>query len=346
MKISIIEKGLSRWSIHFFIGILIKFLIDVTYSLIYRNYPLFQPIEDYLFAGIASMITLELIFYFRKWLNKKVSWEENPTKRFFSQLIISVIIGILFIGLGLWGYRTALSQINYIRLLDEIIVVIFIFLTTSIIVISELSIFLLNKWRFSLAELERFKKENAEFQFEALRSQVNPHFLFNSLNTLSSLIYENKEKAESFIRELSDVYRYILENRGKEIVSLQNEIKIAKSYLYLMQLRFDENLSVSLTVPEKYQKFFIAPLTLQLLVENAIKHNIISRKKPLEITIFIDNEHLLIKNNLQKKETKEFSSQLGLKNIISRYAFLTDKKVEIFETETEFKVSIPLINKS
>ena len=213
---------------------------------------------------------------------------------------------------------------------------------TAMILI-ELGLFLLYKWRFSLAELERFKKDNAEFQFESLRSQVNPHFLFNSLNTLSSLIYENQEKAGSFIRELSDVYRYILENRGKELLMLREELAVARSYIYLAQLRFDKNLIVRLNISSDYNTKKIAPLTLQLLIENAVKHNVISKRKPLFVDIFVEGKYLIVKNNLQKKVSKEYSSHLGLKNIQSRYAFLTEDKMEILESETEFVVKIPLI---
>jgi len=194
-----------------------------------------------------------------------------------------------------------------------------------------------------LAELERFKKENAESQFESLRAQVNPHFLFNSLNTLSSLIYENQEKAEAFIRELSDVYRYILENRGVERIELQKEMEVAKSYIYLVQLRFDKNLKITVDIPRKWFSKFIAPLTVQMLIENAVKHNIISERKPLWVEIIVENEMLIVKNNLQKKESKVTSNQMGLSNIKSRYGYLTNVPVEILETGEEFIVKIPLI---
>ena len=228
-------------------------------------------------------------------------------------------------------------------MLDEIIILILVFATLTILTLIDLGVFLLNKWRYSLAELERFKKENAEFQFESLRAQVNPHFLFNSLNTLSSLIYESKDKAEFFIRELSDVYRYILENRGKELVSLKEEVELARSYINLVQIRFDKNLMIQLDISNEYDALMIAPMTLQLLIENAVKHNVISQKKPLHIDIFVEANYLNVKNNLQKKESKEYSSQLGLKNIQSRYVFLSADKMEVIELEKEFVVKIPLI---
>ncbi len=206
--------------------------------------------------------------------------------------------------------------------------------------------FLLEKWRFSLAELERFKKENAEFRFEFLQAQVNPHFLFNSLNTLSSLVYENKEKAASFIRELSDVYRYILENRDREVITVEKELEMLKSYIFLIQLRFEQNLTVTVDISSDNYKFLIAPLTLQMLVENATKHNVISKKKPLNIRIFTDDNFIMVTNNLQIKELKKYSSKMGLKNIKNRYGYLTDRKLEVIEQADEYIVKVPLIREA
>lgn len=236
-----------------------------------------------------------------------------------------------------------MDNIYYVRLLDEMILVGLILFIIFVFVITDLSVFLMHKWRFSLAELERFKKENAEFRFESLRSQVNPHFLFNSLNTLSSLVYESQEKAEQFIRELADVYRYILENRENELIYLDKELAVASSYIYLNRIRFGENLNVKIDIPDSAKHFLIAPMTLQLLIENSIKHNVISIKKPLILYIGQEDNYLVVKNKLQRKENKEYSSAMGLKNIKSRYSFLTDKKVEINENDNEFIVKIPLI---
>lgn len=334
---------MARIATNVFAGLLFKFVLDVIYSLIYRNYPLIQPLSDYLFAILIGVLILEMMYLANRYLNRHWEWNKNPYKRYFYQWGISVGISVWVAFVLRWLYKLSLSSFYYVSLMDEIILLVLLLLGVSIIVTVELSLFLLNKWRFSLAELERFKKENAEFQFETLRSQVNPHFLFNSLNTLSSLIYIDKDKASKFIRELSDVYRYILEHRGKEMVSLDREIAIAKSYLYLLSLRFDRNLKVEIRVEENTENWNIAPLTLQLLIENAVKHNIVSAAKPLAIVIEVKAGFLTVKNNLQKKDSKEYSSELGLKNIVSRYTYLTDKKVEIHESEKEFLVKIPLI---
>jgi len=252
-------------------------------------------------------------------------------------------IGLFFALVIRWIAVLIFIQFTYVNLFDEIVIVVFVLLIMTTTTMVDLSMFLLEKWRFSLAELERFKKENAEFRFESLRAQVNPHFLFNSLNTLSSLVYQSKEKAASFIRELSDVYRYILENRDRELITLEKELEVLQSYVFLVHLRFEQNLSISIDVDSNKSNLLIAPLSLQMLVENATKHNVISKKKPLNVRIFTDNDYIIVENNLQQKEVKKYSSKLGLKNITNRYGFLTKRKLEIIEADEKFIVKVPLI---
>jgi sensor histidine kinase YesM len=331
-----------RWGSMILLGVLFRFLLDVVFSLFYRNYDLSQPFQLYLVTVIITLLVFEGIFYVNKQLDRKVGWNKNPYKRFLYQWLLGFAIGLLVTIVIRWTLILAYTGFSYVNLLDELIIVVFVFTIITVITVVDLSMFLLEKWRFSLAELERFRKENAEFRFEFLRAQVNPHFLFNSLNTLSSLIYQDQEKAGSFVRELSDVYRYILENRDRELVNLQKEMEMARSYINLVQLRFEKNLIVQIEV-EELQESSIAPLTLQMLIENAIKHNIISAKKPLTIKIFTENGFIVVQNNLQPKNQVEYSSKLGLKNIKNRYGYLTEKEIEIIENESEFKVKIPLI---
>ena len=188
------------------------------------------------------------------------------------------------------------------------------------------------------------QEENIISQFETLKSQINPHFLFNSLNVLSSLIYIDKDKASKFVRQLSKVYRYILDSKDRELITLEDELPFIESYIFLLKTRFDKNLIVNQDLPVDKQHHKIAPMVLQLLIENAIKHNIISKTKPLTIDIsVIDNKYLQIKNNLQLKTSTEITSQIGLKNIQKRYEYLCNKKIDIKQTEEYFTVRIPLI---
>jgi LytS/YehU family sensor histidine kinase len=225
---------------------------------------------------------------------------------------------------------------------DELMLLMLALTLLIIFNLFEFGFYLNERYRRSLAEVERFRKENAEYQFEMLKLQLNPHFLFNSLNTLSSLVHHDAGKATEFIRRLSDVYRYVLENRNKELVSLREEMEFINSFSFLQGLRFQGMIDFRFTISKEMLDRKIAPMTLQLLVENAVKHNVVSRKQPLSIIISAENDNLVIKNNLQPKEELS-GTGVGLKNISSRYAFLTDRKVEIIKEDNLFKVIIPLI---
>lgn len=334
-----------RYTYGFVLGIIFKFFLDIIFSLMYTNYRLFQPLNHYLFSIVMVYLVFEMLFWYNKKLNKKYSWDHSLFDRFVIQLLMNSLIAISFVFIVKLGIRYYIGDNNFVSSRNEITLLLYIFNLVLAFVIIDLSLFLLNKWRFSLAELERFKKENAEYRFELLQSQLNPHFLFNSLNTLSSLVYENQENAGLFIRKLSDVYRYILDHRDKDVVDLETELNFAKSYILLMKLRFEENLTVDISLEEDVSKFQMAPLTLQLLIENAIKHNIVSKKKPLQINIILKDDYLEVSNNLQPKTNKEYSHQLGLKNISNRYQFLTDREVLIENNESKFIVKIPLVNK-
>ena len=332
-----------RWSYGIFFGVLFRFILDVIFSLVYKNYNLFQPGTSYITAILLTYIVFEFLLYINLRLANTFSWKNKPFSRFGIQLILDSAIAIIIVeGLDL-AIIILEGNAYYIRLLDQFITIGLIVTIIFIFTIIELSIFLLNTWRNSLAELERFKKENAEIRFESLRSQLNPHFLFNSLNTLSALVYEDAEKAGLFIRELSDVYRYILDNKDNELVKINRELEFAQSYIHLINIHFGKNIIVEYKISLTNEKFQIAPLTLQLLLENAIKHNVISKKYPLHIYISIVKDELIVKNGLQLKEVKEHSNEMGLKNIISRYNFLTTRVVEVSNNDVEFTVKIPLI---
>lgn len=185
----------------------------------------------------------------------------------------------------------------------------------------------------------------ANAKFESLKNQIDPHFLFNSLNVLSSLIEENPDNAQKFTTSLSKIYRYVLEQKDKDLVTVQEELNFAKTYMNLLKMRFEN--SISYELPENYDnpEARVVPLSLQLLLENTIKHNIVSEQKPLHIKIFIKDNYLVIQNDLQKKEVLQDRQGVGLQNIISRYAILTQRKVIVNQTEKEFAVHLPILTK-
>lgn len=215
---------------------------------------------------------------------------------------------------------------------------------TLVFVLLYESNYFFTQWKKSLLEAEKLKTQQLRSQFESLRNQISPHFLFNSLNTLASLIPENANLAVNFTEELARVYRYILQNKDKELISLQTELDFAKSYTFLQKNRFGDNLQISFEIEDKHLQMKVAPFTLQMLIENAIKHNIISKQKPLTIEVIMAKENfLMVKNNLQKKNSVRNSTKIGLENIRKRYEYLSNQSIEIIQTTQNFSVLFPLI---
>lgn len=191
---------------------------------------------------------------------------------------------------------------------------------------------------------EKTEKDKIRFQLETLKNQVNPHFLFNSFNTLIGVIEEDKETAVAYVEKLSDFYRQILLSREKDVIPLSQELELLENYYFLQLKRFKKNFKLNVDIPDDKHKFSIPPLTLQLLVENALKHNIVSNDKPLIIDIRVENDYLIVRNNLQRKAAYESSTGLGLSNIMNRFRLLTNKKVVVHETPEYFVVSVPLLD--
>lgn len=185
--------------------------------------------------------------------------------------------------------------------------------------------------------------KSANAQFESLKNQLDPHFLFNSLNVLSSLIDENPNQAQRFTASMSKIYRYVLEQKDKELVTVEEEIEFAKTYCNLLETRFEDSVGFDFQVDENTLKSYVVPLSLQLLLENCIKHNFATSAKPLQIKIYSENGYLLIENNLQQREQVKESAGIGLSNIVQRYALLTKQNVFIEKSPDFFKVKIPML---
>lgn len=185
----------------------------------------------------------------------------------------------------------------------------------------------------------------ANAKFESLKNQIDPHFLFNSLNVLSSLIEENPENAQQFTTSLSKIYRYVLEQKDKELVTVAEELAFAKTYMKLLKMRFENSITFELPADFENPDAKVVPLSLQLLLENTIKHNVVSENKPLHIKIYIKDNFLVVENNLQKKEVLQDRKGVGLQNIVSRYAILSERKVLIDETKETFAVYLPILTK-
>lgn len=192
-------------------------------------------------------------------------------------------------------------------------------------------------------ELERTKSDNLAAQYELLKQQVNPHFLFNSLNTLKYMVESGDAHTVHFILKLSDFYRFTLESRKQDLIRLAEELDILNAYTFLLKARFEEGIDLSINIDQRYHQSLIPPFTLQLLVENCIKHNIVSIDRPLHISLYTENEYIAVENRLQPKRTPEVSMGMGLENINQRYIHLLDKQIEIQSGETLFTIKLPII---
>jgi two-component system LytT family sensor kinase len=197
--------------------------------------------------------------------------------------------------------------------------------------------------KVALTQKALLENQNIASQYEALKNQVDPHFLFNSLNVLSSLVDENPATAQKFISRLSHIYRYVLDQKDKELVSIEKELDFAEQYVFLQKIRFEEGVNFSSDIEYSRLKDFTIPLAFQILLENIFKHNIISDEQPIFISIESKDDYLLVSNNINKKNTHQASHNLGLENIKARYKYFTDVDIIIDETPEQFCVKLPLI---
>ncbi|GAO41867.1 sensor histidine kinase [Flavihumibacter petaseus] len=205
-------------------------------------------------------------------------------------------------------------------------------------------VYILEKYKESLSEKEQMEQMSIQQEFDNLKSQVNPHFLFNCFNTLASLISEDKQQAESFLNELSKVYRYLLRTNEWGLATLETEMKFIDSYCRLLKTRHGDGLQFNFEIDRRYNAYQLPSLSLQLVVENAVKHNIVSKQQPLLIEIFTTSGHkLVVNNNLQRKKQQESSTKIGLQNIRAKYKLLRQEGFQVMEGEKHFMVVMPLL---
>lgn len=206
------------------------------------------------------------------------------------------------------------------------------------------AVYFFREWRTTFEEKEALKREALVTQLESLKDQINPHFMFNNLGSLASLVMENQAKAIEFIHQLSSVYRYVLKSNEHTLVPLAAELDFLQQYFSLLKTRFDEGIALTIDIDQLHRRLLIPPLTLQVLMENVTKHNAILPDQPLRTHLFICDKKLVMINNLQPKFTTIESHQTGLANIIKKYELLQQPRVDIESNDTEFRVAIPLLN--
>ena len=326
-------------------------ILVICYALVITfNYNFNKYFESYIYwRAFISVFTYTLSIYVANTLVLSDFFfkRERNTANFLAGLLmtnavtVAVILVLEFLGyLFFW-------DISFLEIVEQINRN-FFGLVASSIVFTSLVYFVLSWRRKDKSEIIQHKTiaSNATASFESLKNQLDPHFLFNSLNVLSSLIEENPQKAQEFTLSLSKIYRYVLEQKDKNLVGIEEELDFAKLYVSLLQMRFEGALFVNFPEEKPDDALKMIPLSLQLLLENAIKHNIVSEQKPLTIDLFFQNDCLIVRNNYQKKETFGAQKGIGLQNIISRYALVSHQTIAVEQTETHYLVKLPLISEA
>lgn len=275
------------------------------------------------------------------YLRKKFPHYRQTARRLIWQTLVGLTYTLLVSAFIDYFFCSKISKFDRV---NEVLIGFKISLIPTIIVtLMYESAFFFQSWKSHVQKTEALARENVQSQLDALKNQLDPHFLFNSLNTLASLIDDENSPAQNYLDKLSDVYRYVLVSREKNTVTLEEEMQFLDAYIYLNKIRFRENLQVETELLTDTNTLHVAPLSIQMLIENAIKHNVVSKEKPLKIRIVQEEGFLTVENNLQEKLTFEKSTKVGLQNIINRYRLLTEQQVEILRNEWSFKVKLPLL---
>lgn len=278
------------------------------------------------------------------WFRSRYSNFKETPKRMLLMIPVHIAVNVVIISGLFFGYE-AVRFPGYVfdRTSYEWALALGALMNVVVTCIHE-GVYAFELWQQKLLETEKLKKANLQTQFESLKQQINPHFLFNCLNSLSSLIEDDPDRATQFIDEMSNVYRYLLRSNESELTTLDTELKFAASYFHLLSTRYGSNLRLEENVDPAYRSYMLPPLTLQLLMENVVKHNVIMPQQPLHIRLETTDEgKLVVSNNLQKRTVAVPSSRIGLANIASKYSLLGQGEISIEESPQSFSVSLPLL---
>lgn len=290
--------------------------------------------------SITQWIGLDIIYQL---IDRRISWIKTPVKKVFVQIFTfliysaSAFILVQFANYYIWmdvlpetSWRWILKSLPNTLLISFIISLIFT------------AIGFFTAWKRSFLQAEKLKVEMLAYKYESLRNQINPHFLFNSLNVLSDLVYDDQAMAVKFIQQMSDLFRYVLDSRDKELVPLKDELEFIRSFTFMLKTRFEDKLKIEIDLaanPDDY----IVPMTLQLLIENAVKHNEVSEAFPLTIFVRKNGDTLEVENNLQLKKVNDESTKTGLKNITQQFAFFSEIPIKIITSDEKYVVRVPIL---
>lgn len=309
----------------------------------------FPIVFDLITLNFAVLISWRLSNIFSNNFDKHYPWEKKPAIRLATQIIVTSIIAFVVMIICMIP-NAIITNLLYPELMDSLVSHVIIFEKVTYYLIGVLCLFqsffiggnFYRRWINSSLEAQKLKYENVHAHLHALQNQAQPHFLFNTLNTLTSLIEEDQKTAIEFVQQLSNFYRYLLQREEHHLVRLDEELHFVNSYIFLQKKRFGDNLKIEIDTCEEYGKKYLPVFVLLILFENAVKHNIVSAELPLNIKVYCDNNFLAVENNLQKKTSIPPSNGYGLANIQNRYRILGEDEIIIEVTDRFFKVKIPL----
>ena len=328
------------------VGIL--FLLYLYYSE-YDSLPNFsEELPLYIFTVLTSISSGFSISVINKKLNEKLPWRKNILQRFIAGIAIDfaalaiILLSLIWLANVLGAINFQVFQTDFTESQLEIKILILCLITLFIVTLIEFNFYSYSE--YSVGQIRKLKSERKqlEFQFEALKSQLSPHYLFNSMNTISSLIYRDPKIAENFIRNLAETFNYVLNTKGVKLVSLKEEVEALKDFGYLLSIRYGSALDLKIELNDDKISSPVPPLSLQLLVENAVKHNVVSDTEPLKINIRNTDTHIIVLNNKTASPAQTSSHKVGLDNIKKRYSFLTAEKIEV-KSEDYFEVKLPIL---
>lgn len=335
----------NKWRAFFIIiiGLVLAFALEQLQG---QNYaPNYNHNIDYFTGIVITFLVWEGNLLIDTYMNRKYPWTGSAVKRLFMQFPISLLYSAVatYILMSLYDMIITGNAPQY----DDpvsLVAVLMGLLATIILLSIELGIQFFQSWKSTLIEVQVHKELGLQAQLESLRAQVNPHFLFNNLSVLSSLVYDNQDKAVEFIKHMGKVYHYLLDVRSAELVVVESELQFIYAYSYLLQIRFDKAIELEVKKHSDCKDKRIPPLALQMVLENCTKHNIATIAQPLKISIVCLPNSIIVENNIQLKAEVSPVSGTGLENIRARYKHLSEKTISVAADKYKFIVELPLLS--
>lgn len=334
-----------RYLLPFFLALFMGFFMFLLSQ--FKEAPDFEWYALFWFISVIYLLW-ESGWYINVRLNQYLLWEENSLKRLFVQLVLTNAIGIVLYNFAYiilnWYETQILGSNNPLALIHILVSSAQAFILIQIMNSIQIGFQLLSNWQKMQLEAEQYKKESISAKLESIRQQIDPHFLFNNFSTLEGLIHESPEKASIYLQKLSGLYRMVLDHLEVDEVTLSQELTLLEAYTELLKIRHGEGFQMKIEISSTDLDKRIIPFALQLLIENALKHNIVQIEKPLAISITtFEAKWLQIKNNIQKRTSHLPSKGIGLKNLSARCRFQTGQNLQIEEDRETFKIRLPLI---